>query len=99
MKRTILSCLALSAFATLQVIGQQPFDTLTSAPSHVEGQTPPAQPPQPPKQVDTVGLRIAGPGGGPPKLAVTQFLALSPDAETVAAAKTIGDVLYDDIAY
>ena len=37
--------------------------------------------------------------GGPPKIAVTPFVALSQDAETVAAAKTIGDVLFDDLAY
>jgi TolB protein len=37
--------------------------------------------------------------GGPPKLAIAPFVALSQDAETVAAAKTIGDVLYDDIDY
>ncbi len=32
-------------------------------------------------------------------LAVPGFIALSPDAETVAAAKTISEVLWDDIAY
>ena len=37
--------------------------------------------------------------GGPPKLAIAPFIALSQDAETVAAAKTIADVLYDDIDY
>src|SRR3954462_1570327 len=58
-------------------------------------QQPPAgQRPQPPD----VNLVITGPGG-PPKLAVAPFIAASSDAETVAAAKTIGDVLYDDINY
>jgi TolB protein len=46
-----------------------------------------------------VELRVSGPGGGPPKLAVAGFVPLSSDAETVAAAKTISDVLWDDIAY
>ena len=43
---------------------------------------------------------ISGSGGGvAPKLAIAGFIPLSNDAETVAAAKTIADVLYDDIAY
>ena len=81
MKRTILACVALGAFASLRLVGQQP----------------PATPP--PSQTDQVRLVISGPGGGPPKLAVAGFIPLSSDAETVAAAKTIGDVLWDDIAY
>jgi TolB protein len=62
------------------------------------GQQPPATTP-PPQQRDTVELRVSGLGGGPPKLAVAGFIPLSSDAETVAAAKTISDVLWDDIAY
>jgi TolB protein len=57
--------------------------------------TPPSQPPQQPTDV----VVVFRPEGGPPKLAITPFIPLSQDAETVAAAKTIGDVLYDDIAY
>jgi len=58
-------------------------------------QQPPAgQRPQPPD----VNLVITGPGG-PPKLAIAPFIAASSDAETIAAAKTISDVLYDDINY
>ena len=83
MKRTILACVALGAFASLQVVGQQ------QPPA-----TPPAQPPQP-GSVRTVLSET----GGPPKLAVAGFIPLSSDAETVAAAKTISDVLWDDIAY
>src|SRR5262245_30487649 len=63
---------------------------------HLDGrQQPPTTPPQ---QQQEVEIKIVGPSG-PPKLAITPFIALSQDAETVAAAKTIGDVLYDDIAY
>ena len=84
MKRIILACLALGAFASLNV---------------VQGQQPPATPPQPPpQQQSVVELRITGMGGAP-KLAVAGFTPLSNDAETVAAAKTISDVLWDDIAY
>ena len=62
----------------------------------------PAQqpPPQaPPRQPTDVTVSVIGEGGLPPKLAVVGFIPLSPDAETIAAAKTIGDVLYDDINY
>jgi TolB protein len=57
-------------------------------------QQPPAQPPI----RDDVTVVIAG-SGGPPKLAVAGFIPLSSDAETVAAARTISDVLRADIEY
>ena len=60
-------------------------------------QQPPATPP-PSQQPTDVRVTITGPGG-PPKLAIAPFIAASSDAETTAAAKTITDVLYDDIAY
>ncbi len=37
--------------------------------------------------------------GAPPRFAVPDFIALSTDAETVNAARTIGRVLYDDLAF
>jgi TolB protein len=60
------------------------------------GQQPPAAPAQQPSEFRIV---IDGPPGLPPKLAIAGFLPLSQDSETVAAAKTIADVLYDDIDY
>jgi TolB protein len=86
MTRPILTCLALAAAASLTVRGQQ---------------TPPQQtpPPQTPQQQSEVRTVISGAGGNAPKLAIAGFIPLSQDAETVAAAKTIGDVLYDDVAY
>ncbi|MEO6239485.1 MAG: hypothetical protein ABIQ52_21010, partial [Vicinamibacterales bacterium] len=62
-------------------------------------QQPPAPQPAPPQQPTEVTVPIVGSGGLPPKLAIAGFIPLSSDAETVAAAKTIGDVLYDDINY
>ena len=38
-------------------------------------------------------------GGGAPRLAVPDFIALSTDAESVAIARTIGQVLWDDLRY
>ncbi len=61
------------------------------------GQTPPQQ--EPPRQQSEVMVKIGGPPGLPPKLAVPDFLALTTDAETVAAAKTMGQVLWDDLNF
>jgi TolB protein len=62
---------------------------------------PPAEPPQgqPPRQSNEVVVTIGGAPGLPPKYAVPDFVALSNDAETVAAAKTIGQVLWDDLNF
>ena len=61
-------------------------------------QGPPA--PQPPAQPSEIRTTISsGAPGLPPKMAVPQFIALTNDAETAAAAKTVGDVLWDDLAF
>jgi TolB protein len=62
-----------------------------------QAQQPPQQPP--PQQPSVVTLTISGEGGAAPRLAVPDFIPLSQDAETVAAAKTIGQVLYDDLNF
>ncbi len=59
-------------------------------------QQPPAPPPQQPSEIVTT---ISGEGGAPPRLAVPDFIPLSPDAETAAIAKTIGQVLWDDLNF
>jgi TolB protein len=64
----------------------------------VLAQQPPSTPPPPGQQPSEFELRIGDPGA-PPRLAVPEFIALTRDAETVKAAKTIGEVLFDDIAY
>ena len=70
--------------------------TLTLSGAQLQQQQPPAQPPQQPTEVQ---LQLTGVGGAPPKIAIAGFIPVSTDAETVAAAKTIGDVLYDDLNY
>ena len=74
---------AVAALVTLGARGQQP---------------PPAAPPaaQQPAEITTT---ITGEGGAPPRLAVPQFIALTNDAETQAIARTITEVLFDDLAY
>jgi TolB protein len=63
--------------------------------------TPPTQPPpQPPQQPTEVTVRISGAGpGAPPKYAVPDFIAVSNDPQTVAAAKVMGQVLWDDLNF
>jgi len=46
-----------------------------------------------------ISLIISADAGAPPRYAVPDFLALSPDAETVAAAKAISQVLWDDLQF
>ncbi len=60
---------------------------------------PPASPPPPSQQPSEIGATISSEGGSAPRLAVPDFLALTRDAETVAIAKTIGQVLWDDLNY
>jgi TolB protein len=58
-----------------------------------------AQAPPPQQQPPDIATTINGGSGGPPRLALPAFLALSNDPDTVAAAKTITDVLWDDLNY
>lgn len=59
----------------------------------------PAQPPPQPPQPSEVSTTITSGTNAPPRLAVPEFLALSKDAETVAAAKAIAEVLWDDLNF
>ncbi len=61
---------------------------------------PPGQQPPAPQQQSEIGLTINPlDPGSPPKYAVPDFIALSKDAETQAAAKTLGQVLWDDLDF
>ena len=58
------------------------------------------QQPPPPQQPTDVATTISGEGSGtPPRFAVPPFISLSSDAETTAIARTIGDVLWDDLNF
>ena len=59
----------------------------------------PRQPPTTAQQPSEIGAAITSEGTGPPRLAVPDFIALSPDAETVAIAKILGQVLWDDLNF
>jgi len=56
-------------------------------------------PQQPPQQPPAVSITITGESGALPHYAVPDFIPLSTDAETVAAAKTISEVLFADLAF
>ena len=60
----------------------------------VAGQQPAPQQPQQPREIETT---ISGEPGSPPRFAVPDFVALSPDA--AEAARTIGQVLFDDLTF
>jgi TolB protein len=55
------------------------------------------QPPAAPQQPTDVELVISGDGGTPPRYAVPDFIAVTPDMAEVA--KVIGPVLFDDLAF
>jgi TolB protein len=66
----------------------------------IAAQQPPAQPISPPRQQSEVILTIrSGNPALPPKIAVPAFIALTNDGETQTAAKTIGEVLWDDLEF
>jgi TolB protein len=60
---------------------------------------PPPQQPAPPQQPTDISTVITTDAGAPPRLAVPDFIALSTDAETQSIAKTIAQVLFDDLAF
>ncbi len=59
----------------------------------------PAPAPGPPQQPSEIELTISGEAGAPPRFAVPDFLPLSEDAELAAIARTIGQVLWDDLEF
>jgi len=58
----------------------------------------PTQPPLP-QQPNELVVPIVSEGGAAPRLALPDFIALSTDAETIATAKTISQVLWDDLNF
>jgi TolB protein len=81
MKKYFLLPTVILAAATLTIAAQQP-------------PTPQQPRPQQPSEVE---LAITGESGTPPRFAVPDFVALTPDAADVA--KTIGQVLWDDLNF
>jgi TolB protein len=89
-----LAACAAAASLTLLAAGQPPTTQPPASPPSTA--QPPAAQTQQPTEIRTV---LTGTGGLPPKVAIAGVIPVSNDAETVAAAKTIADVLYDDLAF
>ena len=89
MTRT-LRILAPAALATATALSAA---TQTPATSQLASQQPT------PRQQSEINLIIGERIGTPPNFAVPDFLALSDDPETRAAAKTLAQVLWDDLAF
>jgi TolB protein len=63
-------------------------------------QNAPQQSPAPaPQSQSEIYVPITGDTGAPPHYAVPDFLALTSDPETVAAARTMGEVLWNDLEF
>ncbi len=60
---------------------------------------PPSQQPTPPPSQSEISVSITGDVGAPLHYAVPDFIALTPDKETVEAAKVISEVLWNDLAF
>jgi TolB protein len=77
------------------------FGALTIVATSAQTPSPTQQPQQQPapQQQQEISVTLTGEGGAPPRLAVPDFIPLSPDAETMAIAKTIGQVLWDDLNF
>lgn len=61
-------------------------------------QPPPAQQP-PPQQPSDIRFTIGGEPGAPPRLAVPDCIPVTGDESTRVVARTIGQVLWDDLAF
>jgi TolB protein len=81
--RLITAAAALAVAGTLALGAQQVSSPQTPAPA----------------QQKEIIVTIDGPPGLPPRIAVPEFIPLTSDPETVAAAKTIAQVLWDDLNF
>jgi TolB protein len=89
-QRHFFAAAAVSCAAALTLAAQQPATPQPPAPAPGATQ---------PQQQSEIVIRIDSPPGLPPRLAVPEFIPLTTDAETVAAAKTIAQVLWDDLNF
>ena len=71
----------------------------TARASSQDSPPPTPQPDRPPSQPSSVRVEVTGEAGAQPRYAVPDFVALSGDPETQQAAKTMGQVLWDDLAF
>lgn len=94
MTSTLRSLLTIVAFTGVVVAAPDPQNAGAQ-----QTQSPPPQPPAAPQQPTDIAPTISGEPGAPPRLGVPDFIARSADAETAAIAKTIAQVLFDDLSF
>ena len=85
--RTLSTVVVLAAALAIGLVAQQP------------PAAPPTTPPQSQQGDVSLVIRNEGDPSLPPKIAVPSFIPLTNDAETQAAAKILGDVLWDDLDF
>jgi len=77
-----------------------PVAILAAVVASTHAQQPPPQPANPQRQQPTeVETTITSESGAAPRLAVPEFIAVTKDTESVAIAKTISQVLFDDLTF
>jgi TolB protein len=81
------------------VLIARPDTGATRLAANAQQQEQPPQPPPPPQQPSDISTVISGDASAPPRIAVPDFLALSGDAETDRIAKSIAQVLFDDLTF
>ena len=86
---------------TLRIIGPAALAAATalSAATQTPATSQPASQQPTPRQQSEINLIIGERIGTPPNFAVPDFLALSDDPDTRAVAKTLAQVLWDDLAF
>src|SRR5688500_20122822 len=71
--------------------------TLVAGGLQASGQQPQQAAPAAPQQPSEIAVVISGDPGTPPRYAVPEFIALTPDAAEIA--RTIAQVLWDDLSF
>src|SRR5262249_20785934 len=93
-----LSCGVASAIAlSLAILGARSSSSISETSLQQPPPSPQQPPPSQPPEIST-SIRIDA-GAAPPRLAVPDFLAGSSDSESTAVAKTIAEVLWDDLNF
>lgn len=85
-----------SRFRSVRLV---PVVACAAAVTTLTAQQPPATAPQQKPTTEIATTIVSDAPGVAPRLAVPDFIPLSSDADTVEAARTIGRVLWDDIAF
>lgn len=97
--RLFVAAAAIVVGSALFATPSPPQTTSTPPQAAPQGTTPPPGPAQPQQPTELSTTISSGEAGAPPRFAVPDFLALSNDAETESAAKTIAQVLWDDLSF